>query len=46
MDTWTRTDGQEWPSDRFLSCKKFNDMAVLAIAKTIEKEKGCDKKNF
>ena len=39
--TWTRSDGQEWPSDRLLSCKKFNDMGVAARAKAVEKSKGC-----
>ena len=39
--TWTRTSGDQWPSDRFLSCKTFNDMTVSARAKVVEKNKGC-----
>jgi hypothetical protein len=26
--TWVRMDGSKWPSDRFLSCRKFNDQIV------------------
>ena len=36
-----RKDGTKWPSDRFLSCKKFNDQNVVTRAKTVEKSKGC-----
>ena len=39
--TWTRNDGENWPSDRFLSCKKYNDMSVAARAKAVEKAGGC-----
>ena len=39
--TWTRADGEQWPSDRFLSCKKYNDMPVAARAKAVEKCGGC-----
>ena len=39
--TWTRKSGDKWPSDRFLSCQKFNDLAVAARAKQIENIKGC-----
>ena len=39
--TWLRNDGKNWPSDRFLSCKKFNYMTVAARAKVIENIKGC-----
>ena len=39
--TWTRNSGDKWPSDRFLSCKKFNDLTVSARAKTVEKSRGC-----
>ena len=38
---WTRKSGDRWPSDRFLSCKKFNDMAIVARAAQIQKSKGC-----
>jgi len=27
LHTWTRKGGDKWPSDRFLSCKKFNDLS-------------------
>ena len=39
--TWTRKSGDKWPSDRFLSCKKFNDLTVAARAKNVEKSQGC-----
>ena len=39
--TWIRQSGDKWPSDRFLSCKKFNDMTAAARAKAVEKCKGC-----
>ena len=39
--TWTRNDGEKWPSDRLISCKKFNDMSVSDRAKEVEKCKGC-----
>ena len=39
--TWTRKSGDKWPSDRFLSCKKFNDLTVAARAKNVEKTNGC-----
>jgi len=39
--TWVRRGGDEWPSDRLLSCKKFSDMSITARAKTVEKYKGC-----
>ena len=39
--TWTRADGEQWPSDRFLSCKKYHDMPVAARAKAVEKCGGC-----
>ena len=39
--TWTRRDGEQWPSDRYLSCRKFNDMTVAIRARTVEKIKGC-----
>ena len=41
LHTWVRKDGTKWPSDRFLSCKKFNDQNVVTRAKTVEKSKGC-----
>ena len=39
--TWVRKAGDRWPSDRFLSCKKFNDMAVAARAGQVQKSNGC-----
>ena len=39
--TWVRRGGDNWPSDRLLSCKKFSDMSITARAKTVEKYKGC-----
>ena len=39
--TWTRNDGEKWPSDRLISCRKFNDMSVSDKAKEVEKCKGC-----
>ena len=39
--TWTRKSGDKWPSDRYLSCKKFNDMAIAARAAQVQKSKGC-----
>ena len=39
--TWTRKFGDKWPSDRFLSCRKFSDLAVVARAGQVQKSKGC-----
>ena len=39
--TWTRKSGDKWPSDRFLSCRKFTDMTVVARAGQVQKTKGC-----
>ena len=39
--TWQRKDGSWWPSDRFLSCKKFRDMNIQQRAATVESAKGC-----
>ena len=39
--TWTRSAGDQWPSDRMVSCKKFNDMTVSNRAKAVERAKGC-----
>ena len=39
--TWTRRSGDKWPSDRYLSCKKFNDMNVMARAGQVQKSQGC-----
>ena len=39
--TWTRKSGDNWPSDRFLSCRKFNDLSVVSRAQQIQKSKGC-----
>ena len=41
LHTWTRLAGDKWPSDRLLSCRKFNDMNVSSRAKAVEKYKGC-----
>ena len=41
LHTWVRKMGDKWPSDRLLSCKKFNDMTVSGRAKVVEKCKGC-----
>ena len=30
--TWIRKSGDNWPSDRFLLCRKFNDLSVVARA--------------
>ena len=39
--TWTRKSGDKWPSDRFLSCRKFNDLSVAARGQQIQKSNGC-----
>ena len=39
--TWQRKDGSWWPSDRFLSCKKFKDMNIQQRAAVVERAKGC-----
>ena len=39
--TWVRKAGDKWPSDRFLSCKRFNDMTVAARASQVQKSNGC-----
>ena len=39
--TWTRKSGDQWPSDRYLSCRKFNDLSVVARAQQVQKSKGC-----
>ena len=41
LHTWTRKSGDKWPSDRYLSCRKFNDMAIVARAAQVQKSKGC-----
>ena len=39
--TWVRKSGDKWPSDRFISCKKFQDMTVDVRASSVQKCKGC-----
>ena len=41
LHTWTRATGDKWPSDRLLTCRKFNDMNVSSRARAVEKCKGC-----
>ena len=37
----TRWNPMPWPADRFLTCKKFNDMSSKLRAEAIEKAAGC-----
>ena len=37
----TRWDNLVWPSDRFITCRKFNDMSSKQRAEAIEKASGC-----
>ena len=39
--TWVRKSGDKWPSDRFISFKKFQDMTVDVRASSVQKCKGC-----
>ena len=41
LHTWTKTNGEAWPSDRFISCKKFSDMNTQQRARAVENAKGC-----
>ena len=41
--TWKKWDGTFWPSDRFISCRKFSDMNTQQRASAVEKAKGCPK---
>ena len=36
-----KDSGKLWPSDRFITCKKFRDMNVTQRAKAIQDSKGC-----
>ena len=37
----TRWSNMQWPSDRLITCKKFNDMSSKQRAETIESLSGC-----
>ena len=37
----TRWTNSSWPSDRFITCRKFNDMTPKQRAETIERVGGC-----
>ena len=39
--TWLRRDGKPWPSDRLLSCKKFESMTASQRASAVERCQGC-----
>ena len=38
---WQRKDGSWWPSDRFITCRKFKDMNISQRSSTVEKSSGC-----
>ena len=39
--TWTKRNGTTWPSDRFISCRKFSDMNVQQRSNAIQAANGC-----